>query len=149
MQKLGISLFFFFTLCLATTASSFASNKAAEGGIPNMDSLLAHMNLDSMMHRVNLDSIMHSVNVDSIMQRVNVDSIMKRVNIDSIMHKVNLDSLMGRMNFDSLCKVAKPKLEEMFQSSMLEPAQNSGTNIAVALDKLRFFASDENPIRLV
>ena len=112
MQKFAISVVFFFALSLAITKPSLAHARSEAGGLPNVDSLLSRLNLDSVLHRVNIDSIMH---------RVNVDSLMQRVNVDSILHQVNVDSLLGRLNIDSLWKVAKPKLEEMFQSSRVVP----------------------------
>lgn len=122
MQKLGIFLLFF-TLCLATVSSAKTPAKN-NGGLPNIDSILAHVNLDSIMHRVNVDSIMHSVNVDSILNRVNVDSIMQRVNIDSLLHGINIDSIL---------KVAKSKIEGALGSNMEESAPSpldlSGTII--------------------
>lgn len=127
MQKLGITLFFF-TLCLAVSNPSSARTRAEKlGGIPNIDSILQHVNFDSIMHRVNVDSIMHSVNVDSILARVNVDSLMQRVNIDSLLHGINIDSIL---------KVAKSKIEGAM-GSRLVPGRTARPNYAGEFDKLK------------
>ncbi|HWF43223.1 MAG TPA: hypothetical protein VG537_01145 [Candidatus Kapabacteria bacterium] len=106
MAHLRISILFF-ALCFTSSNVLAQGTPQKTNGIPNLDSLLSHIDIGSILHQVNVDSIVHTINVDSIMHKVN---------IDSIMHKVNIDSLMGRMNYDSVWKANKSKIERMFGS---------------------------------
>jgi hypothetical protein len=120
MQNLR-RILFFFALCFVSSGllshDVFAQgNSQNRNSLPNVDSLLTHLDIGSILHQVNIDSIMRNVNADSIMHHINIDSIMHRVNIDSIMSRVNIDSLMGRVNLDSLWKSNRSKIESLFGS---------------------------------
>lgn len=132
MKNLLISILFF-ALCITTSNVLLAQGHSDKSNsIPNIDSLLTHLDLGSILKQVNVDSIMHNVNVDSIMHSVN---------IDSIIHQVNFDSLMGRLNIDSLWQIAKPKLEGMFESSLFISTQNSDATYTEEFDRPKPLAS--------